>query len=122
MTKATDKLGANGEDLACSYLEEQGYTILERNLTCGRLGELDIVAGRAGFLCFIEVKTRSSELYGLPCEAVTKSKQKKLRRCAQYYLLKKGYGRKVPPISFDIVEIYKQADGTAYLRHLPHCF
>ena len=96
MTKATDKLGANGEDLACSYLEEQGYTILERNLTCGRLGELDIVAGRAGFLCFIEVKTRSSELYGLPCEAVTKSKQKKLRRCAQYYLLKKGYGRKVP--------------------------
>ncbi len=122
MTKERAYLGASGEDLACRYLLQKGYTILHRNLVCGRLGELDIVARKPGFLCFIEVKTRSSDLYGLPCEAVTKGKQRKLRRCAQYYLLRQGYGPDPPALSFEIVEIYRQQDGGSYLRHLPHCF
>ena len=63
-------LGDYGERLACRYLLGQGLTILDRNWRCAR-GEIDIVAldGRCVVVC--EVKTRTSEAFGAPFEAVT---------------------------------------------------
>ena len=55
MTKARQQTGAAGEQIACNFLQEQGYRIIERNHR-SRLGELDIIAAYGEFLVFCEVK------------------------------------------------------------------
>ncbi|TDB81589.1 YraN family protein [Actinomadura sp. KC216] len=74
-------LGRRGEDAAVDYLVKLGWTILDRNWRC-RDGELDIVAhdGRRHVIC--EVKTRSSDRFGDPAEAITTDKAARLRRLA----------------------------------------
>lgn len=78
-------LGAFGENLACGYLSECGYRVVERNFSC-KAGEVDIIAIQGDNVVFVEVKTRSSEEYGLPSEAVSISKQRKIVKTALYYL------------------------------------
>lgn len=73
-----------GENIACSYLAKKGYTILERNFRV-RNGELDIIATYKNTLVFIEVKTRSSDTYGTPLEAITPWKVRILTKTAQFY-------------------------------------
>ena len=70
-------LGIYGEKLALKYLKKQKYKILEKNFRCA-LGEIDIVAKDGEFLVFVEVKTRSSNAFGEPMEAVDFYKQRKL--------------------------------------------
>ena len=57
------KLGARGEALACTLLEEKGYKIIERNFKTP-IGEIDIVAREGQTLVFVEVKTRESTAFG----------------------------------------------------------
>ena len=64
---------------------QDGYRILERNFR-SRYGEIDIVAEDGDDLVFVEVKTRRGVAYGLPEEAVTVRKQRKLVELALYYL------------------------------------
>ncbi len=85
MTAGRRALGARGEALAARWYEAHGYTVLSRNWRC-RDGELDLVLGRRGALVFCEVKTRSSTAYGTPAEAVTRTKQLRLRRLAVRWL------------------------------------
>lgn len=77
-------LGRKGEDIVVKYLKEQGYKILERNFRTP-FGEADIIALKEDTYCFVEVKTRTSERYGKPCEAVDYKKQEKYRKIAWYY-------------------------------------
>ena len=67
------KFGDAGEELACRYLEKNGYKILERNKYYSRFCELDIVAQEKNTIVFVEVKTRRTNDYGTPMEAVTKT-------------------------------------------------
>jgi len=71
--------------LAAEKLLSQGYRILERNFRCS-YGEIDLVAEDADDLIFVEVKTRRGSAYGLPEEAVTVRKQRKLMQVAARYL------------------------------------
>lgn len=71
------EIGKLGEDLACKYLQNKGYKILERNFEA-KQGEIDIIALDKEELVFIEVKTRSNILYGKPAEAVNEIKQNHL--------------------------------------------
>lgn len=80
------KLGKEGEAIAVSYLLKKHYRILERNFKA-RYGEIDIVALDGDTLVFVEVKTRSSRLYGTPEEAITPWKLRELAKTAQYYHL-----------------------------------
>ena len=121
-SQSTRRLGLYGEDLACKYLQAKGYTILERNFRCRRFGEIDIVASKAGVLSFIEVKTRASLRYGMPAEAVTLAKQRKIYRVAQYYLQCEGLTSRIPMLSFDVVEIIVEGAAGVRLFHYPHCF
>ena len=66
MTKARQQIGAAGEQIACNFLQEQGYRIIERNHR-SRLGELDIIAAYGEFLIFCEVKTRKDSNGTHPC-------------------------------------------------------
>jgi len=79
-------LGARGEKLAASLLRQKGYKILERNFRC-RLGEIDIVAQDGDTLVFVEVKTRWSEKFGPPEEAVTARKLRSIEKTGQYFRL-----------------------------------
>jgi len=82
VTKVT--LGKYGEDLACRYLQKQGYKILERNFRI-RGGEIDIVAIDGQTLVYVEVKARTSYQFGLPEESITPFKIKFLQRAAKFY-------------------------------------
>ena len=82
---ARQGLGRTGERLAAERLAASGYRILERNFRC-RYGEIDLVAEHEADLVFVEVKTRRGAAYGLPEEAVTVHKQRKIALVANYYL------------------------------------
>ena len=80
------QLGDNGEDIACKYLEKQGYEILERNKHYSKFCELDIIAKYKDNIVFVEVKTRKTNNFGTPIEAITKSKLANILKGVQYYL------------------------------------
>lgn len=95
--------GKLGEDLACKYLESQGYKVIERNFEA-RQGEIDIIAIDKCELVFLEVKTRTNIKYGNPAEAVHKIKQKHLLKTVEYYL----YSRNLEDefVRIDVIEVY----------------
>jgi putative endonuclease len=98
----TRERGNRGEDLVCERLVERGMKILARNVA-ERFAELDIVAWDADTLVFVEVRTRRSDTLGHPAETVTEEKQKKIRRAAEAYLIKR---RIAPcPVRFDVATI-----------------
>lgn len=76
--------GKYGEDLACLFLQKQGYKIIERNFRI-RGGEIDIVAVDGETLVYVEVKTRTSHAFGSATEAVTPWKLRSLVRTAKFY-------------------------------------
>ncbi len=80
------KIGDAGEDLACRYLEKQGYEILERNKHYSRFCEIDIIAKYKNTTVFVEVKTRKNDNYGTPFEAITKTKYENIKTGVYNYL------------------------------------
>lgn len=84
MPKNNLPLGRYGEDLASKHLKSKGYKIIDRNFRC-RVGEVDIVVQDDQTLIFVEVKTRFSDKYGPPEEAITPWKLKSIIRTAQFY-------------------------------------
>ena len=68
-----------------AWYEANGYSVVDRNWRC-RQGELDLVARRGRVVVFCEVKTRSSTAFGAPVEAVTGTKQARLRVLAARWL------------------------------------
>jgi putative endonuclease len=78
-------LGDAGEDLAARWYTDAGYRVVDRNWRC-REGELDVVVSRGSVLVFCEVKTRRSTAFGVPAEAVTITKQRRIRALAMRWL------------------------------------
>lgn len=97
------ELGTLGERLALDYLKKQGYRIIQTNFKC-KFGEIDIIAYHQKAISFIEVKARSTDQFGPPEEAVTRTKQERQKRIAQYYLYKKKIMPEIP-CRFDVVSI-----------------
>ena len=94
-------VGNAGEDLACRYLEKNGYTILERNVRYSRFCELDIIAQLKDTIVFVEVKTRNTDACGTPFEAITKSKFENIRKGISFYLQE----HKVKKYRIDVIGI-----------------
>lgn len=113
-------LGKTGEDLAAHYLRRKGYYIIEQNYRT-KIGEIDIVARHKKTLIFCEVKTRMGKLYGHPIEAVTVSKQKRIKKLAEMYLARLKDFRKFESIRFDVICIL--AEGrTPKIEHIENAF
>lgn len=104
-------LGRKGESLACRYAKRRGLRILERNY-CTPFGEADIVALDRDVYVFIEVKTRITDTYGGGAEAVTRAKQQKYRRIAQYFCSCRG---EEVPVRFDVIAV--DGDGAEYFKN-----
>ena len=115
------KIGDEGEDAAVRFLEKNGYMITARNFSC-RLGEIDVIAvmPEKKHISFIEVKTRKNTDFGLPCEFVSRDKQRRLKRTAEVFLFKNPNYRSFEQ-SMDIFEVLK-TDAAVYVRHIPNAF
>lgn len=112
-------IGKLGEDLAAQYLVENGYQILNRNYRCS-FGEIDIIAQHNKELVFLEVKTRTSTVFGLPQESVTHSKQKRIKKIALQYLSEEGL--KGRGIRFDVVGVLLNKTGGNKIELIPNAF
>jgi putative endonuclease len=119
MSLGRQAVGTLGEQAAAAALEDQGYRILNRNYRV-RGGELDIVAEKNGVLVFCEVKTRTSAYFGLPEEAVTIAKRRRLRRLALEYLQREG--RRARILRFDVISVALADGRVGELRHLVNAF
>ena len=107
------KLGKEGENQAVRHLKRNGYKILERGYK-NPFGEVDIIAAKDDTVAFIEVKTRLSESYGSPSEAVDRRRRDKYVKAAQYYF----YGKQIEvTVRFDIIEILR-----GELNHIENAF
>lgn len=95
-------MGRAGERKATEFLKKNGFKILTKNYKTP-FGEIDIIALDKESIVFIEVKTRTSEVYGAPCEAVDKKKQERYYKSATYYLQKEK--KTDNSCRFDVVEI-----------------
>ena len=81
--------GRKGEDATTQYLLGHGYRILERNFRFHHL-EVDIIAMKGDTLIFVEVKARSSGVFGQGFESITEKKKRNIISVARYYVGKKG--------------------------------
>lgn len=85
MTDRRRALGASGEEAVASWYQERGYEVVVRNWRC-REGELDLIVRDGRAFVFCEVKTRTTDAFGAPVEAVNRAKQERLRRLAARWL------------------------------------
>ena len=110
------KFGDAGEDLACRYLQKQGYEILERNKHYSRFCEIDIIAKYKNTIVFIEVKTRKSGSFGSPLEAITPSNFENIKKGVQFYLSE----NKIKTYRIDIIGITLKPEFK--IEHLKNVF
>ncbi len=106
--------GSQGEDIACAFLEGNGYKIIKRNYQYGHL-EIDIVAKDNDELVFVEVKMRNSLMFGAPEYAITKSKLKQVKKAAMAYLVENNLSDQVCRI--DAVTILQLKDCERQINH-----
>ena len=110
-------IGKVGEQLARRHLEEKGYAILETNWRLGKM-EADIIAYKEGLVVFVEVKTRSSTLYGEPQDFVDYNKRRSYVKMANAYIQAR---RRSEEIRFDIIAV--EVGTTGYrLNHIENAF
>jgi putative endonuclease len=98
-------LGQRGEQLAADWYTSHGYEVVARNWRC-REGELDLVARHGRTVVVCEVKTRGSDAFGSPLEAVTPAKQARLRRLAARWLREEASGP-AGVVRFDVVSVLR---------------
>lgn len=112
---AHNEFGLEGEDKAVNYLIREGYLILDRNWKSGHK-ELDIVAEKDGTLVVVEVKTRKSDKYGNPEDAVSSRKIRNTVLAADAYI---RFNRIDLPVRFDIISIVSNSD---IINHIEDAF
>lgn len=113
--RAKDAVGQHGESIAVRQLTEQGWTVLDRNWRCS-LGEIDIVArAPEGELVIIEVKTRRSDAFGHPSEAITRAKLTRLRVLTWAWL---EAHPQPGPVRIDVMAVLVPPSGSARIDHL----
>jgi putative endonuclease len=111
-------LGTKGEQIAQNFLQNKGYTILHTNYRI-KHKEVDIICKYNDILVFIEIKTRSNTLFGFPEEAITKSKIRYLKACAEEYLVKYNNFHK---LRFDVISIIYRTDDDFDIMHFEDAF
>lgn len=113
--------GRWGEEQAAGFLKAKGYCILGRRVRVGDRDEFDLVARDGETLVFVEVKTRQSESFGRPADAVNRKKRHVLSRAAVRYL--KAIKSPAVCFRFDVVEVIGAKKATPpRIRHIENAF
>ena len=110
--------GDEGEEAAVRFLEARGYRVRERNYSC-RHGELDVVAEHGDTVCFVEVRMRSTAVWGDPAHTVSFAKQRRVVKSALHYLLTQRLRDRM--IRFDVISVVGRGER-ATVEHLPGAF
>ena len=112
------ELGRKGESLAKTYLENNGYEILDENWTYGKL-EVDLIAYKDRVIIFTEVKTRTGNRFGEPEDFVDARKQRLLLEAADEYIyLMQHQGE----VRFDIISVLFDYKNNYTLKHIEDAF
>ena len=111
--------GNKGEDYACGFLIEKNFKIIERNYRYGH-GEIDIITYDHDVLVFVEVKTRKNLEFGPPISAISKSKQRQIRKIAEAYLVDKNITD--TDCRFDVVGVLLRGNEQAEIEHILNAF
>src|SRR5262245_15352113 len=85
VTQVRRSLGASGEEAVAEWYVARGYEVVARNWRC-KDGELDLIVRQGRTFVFCEVKTRTSDLFGVPAESVNRQKQVRVRHLAARWL------------------------------------
>src|SRR3954453_15817906 len=107
-------LGAYGETVAARHLVEQGMVVLDRNWRC-ELGEIDLVLRDGRVLVVCEVKTRSSDAFGSPLEAVRPAKAE--RRPGRAEPWREDHDVPADEVRIDLVGVLQDGHGSPALDH-----
>lgn len=114
-------LGRWGEEKAAEYLRRRGYKIIAMGYRT-RMGEIDIIAQKRGYIVFTEVKLRKSDKYGTAGEFVNSDKQRKLTLTALSWL--QANETDLQP-RFDVIEIYAPEGPETHslkINHIKNAF
>ena len=117
--KPKDQLARAGEDVAAHYLASKGYSILHRNIRFPE-GELDCVAKWEKTLVFIEVKTRETEVFGLPYQSVSAGKQRRQAALASRFVSICRLWS--VPVRFDVVSVVLPPGQPPKIEHIENAF
>ncbi len=117
---ASAEIGRFGERLAAKWLKRHGRKVLYRNFRGPKGGEVDISCRHGKVLAFVEVKTRTSEAFGRPADAVDREKQALIQRGATEWL--RLLGRPVLTFRFDIVEVILTEGRRPEVRVIENAF
>ena len=103
-------LGRSGEDATLALYAERGFRTVARNWRCS-LGEIDLVVERRGLLVFCEVKARTGSRFGGGYDAVTWTKQRRLRQLAEAFVA----SARVPhdAVRFDVASVHVGHRGSS---------
>jgi putative endonuclease len=108
VSDARRQVGDAGEDAVADWYRAAGFAVVARNWRV-REGEIDLIARRADVLVFCEVKTRRSDAFGIPAEAVTFRKQARIRKLAALWLAtNRGVAGEV---RFDVASVHPDGRG-----------
>ena len=106
--------GLAGEIKARKFLKKKKYKLIETNYRT-QFGEIDIIALDKNYLVFVEVKTRTTTVYGRASEAVNINKQKHIKNVALFYL--KQNNLLESNVRFDVIEVYDNE-----INHIENAF
>ena len=112
-----NELGKRGEDAAVRYLRHNGYDIIKRHWLYEKY-EIDIIARNEEFIVFAEVKTRSSDIWVNPEEAVATGKIKRIVEAADFYLKENDIDQ---PARFDVIAAIWNGQGFE-IEHIDDAF
>jgi len=131
----THERGRRGESLAARYLEDSGWTVLDRNWRAGH-GEIDLVIRKGDVVAFVEVKTLAQVDSGDPLEGITRRKRMEVEKAARRWILAQGGEREEGGMRggesggvlgthlgaryrFDAVAVILHRGGPVEISHLP---
>lgn len=127
-TEATETnsslIGRMGEDLAARFLLNNGMRLVCSNfkVPIGRnrrgaaiTGEIDLIALEENILCFVEVKTRSSDEFASPIAAIDLRKQRQIIRTARVY--RKIFNIQGIRFRYDAVSVLLKSEKRPEIEH-----
>ncbi len=106
--------GRVGETYAVSFLMQHKYKIISTNFR-SKFGEIDIIAKDGNQFVFVEVKTRSSTVFGTPADAITPKKLQLVIKAAEYFILVNNH---VQNYRVDAIEVFMTRNTVTSINHI----